>query len=1131
MKKIVLPILALVLIASGVTAVSAYEAHLINVESHVENALSVTPTHIDFGNVFPEEWLSENLTVQTSQSFRDENQDRVTSVNYSVWVEWKTCPGMDYAYLDNDQWVPGTGFYNWLGYFTYIAIDPVIMTAEAIGGDLILVGEPPPGTPGTAAKWIVDAPVSLHKVPPDANEEDEIMVFIDVPVFEGSYNSLTDPEPKPSGLNDPTWIIPDGSMDYTDLPRHPLYDPDGMDFGLDIKIQVIDVGTTIVGIDHLPVAVPDAVTTSKDNPVSGNVLAANPSTPDSDADGDPLTVTEVNGNAANVGSWFTLPSGAQLLVNADGSFTYDPNGQFASLGAGETDSDTFDYTITDGNGNFDSATVTVTIIGGMIWYVDNSVSGPGTGTLADPFNTLAAAEVASGPGDIIYIFEGSGVAGQDAGITLKDNQQLIGEGVALVVSSVTILPAGNPPTIANTAGNAVTLASGNTIRGLNISDTPSGHGIKGNTVGTATVNNVLISGAGGLVEIDTGTINMNFDNLVSTGSGATAIKLHNVGGAFSVTDNTSISGAGVSGIDIMNAAPGATFAFGDTSVSGAAGINLNTNSAASFTFNSLGVSATNGAGLVANNSGTVASTSQPTINSTGGSAININNTGGNVGGSNRWSFNGVTSLNSTSDGIAFTNVSQNITLTNIDIDNPFGDGIKLTDVTGAANVISEGSIDGHSTDGHGISLQGVTGTTTVQGANAGSKFEITNIGAGGGHSGLNMMNSGDLTVQYADFDDIGQSGDEHGVNIENPIVGNRFVSITDSYFANIGDVSLVGAGSAVDLEVTQMALYSYTGVLDVIIEGNDINGDGASFDTTNQAVNLDFTAGSGGTLLASVNNNDIDGVREAIAVIVQGDAGSGGNRNVLNIQGNTIDDVDNNGIEIDVTDNLSGSGNSTTRALITSNNLTAINNYTGGGYDPDTAIEVEARGASTPTLSVDINNNVITGTSNVSGERWDGNGITVGSAGSTGFAGTLSFDVESNSIDLAEDDGILVKADESANVTARLMGNTLGATAGNGIEIEFEDDPATMYLYTSNNEVGAGNTYDIETLITPTLNFECDPACPVGLGSTSGIPNLVSILNHNGNTENGGVIVAGDVANPGAQPYIVVASGTTPSAD
>ncbi|MDH5470240.1 MAG: Ig-like domain-containing protein, partial [Gammaproteobacteria bacterium] len=79
--------------------------------------------------------------------------------------------------------------------------------------------------------------------------------------------------------------------------------------------------------------------------------------------GSALTVTEVEGNTANVGNQITLASGALLTVNADGSYSYDPNGQFDYLGAGDSTTDSFTYTVADDIGQTDTATVTITING------------------------------------------------------------------------------------------------------------------------------------------------------------------------------------------------------------------------------------------------------------------------------------------------------------------------------------------------------------------------------------------------------------------------------------------------------------------------------------------------------------------------------------------------------------------------------------------------------------------------------------------------------------------------------------------------------------------------------------------------------------------------------------------------
>jgi hypothetical protein len=72
MKKVLLVLGALVIVLSGVAMVSAYEAHVINVTAHVENAIVLEGVGIgpdyeyDFGTVFPEEWLRKIFVVGVS---------------------------------------------------------------------------------------------------------------------------------------------------------------------------------------------------------------------------------------------------------------------------------------------------------------------------------------------------------------------------------------------------------------------------------------------------------------------------------------------------------------------------------------------------------------------------------------------------------------------------------------------------------------------------------------------------------------------------------------------------------------------------------------------------------------------------------------------------------------------------------------------------------------------------------------------------------------------------------------------------------------------------------------------------------------------------------------------------------
>lgn len=106
-------------------------------------------------------------------------------------------------------------------------------------------------------------------------------------------------------------------------------------------------------VNNPPVAEDDAAATDEDNPVT----VAAPGVLDNDSDpdlGDTLAVAAVD------------TSGAVGLINAwgtDGSFTYDPNGQFEYLQAGSSVTDSFSYAVSDGNGGNDTATVTITIDG------------------------------------------------------------------------------------------------------------------------------------------------------------------------------------------------------------------------------------------------------------------------------------------------------------------------------------------------------------------------------------------------------------------------------------------------------------------------------------------------------------------------------------------------------------------------------------------------------------------------------------------------------------------------------------------------------------------------------------------------------------------------------------------------
>ena len=135
-----------------------------------------------------------------------------------------------------------------------------------------------------------------------------------------------------------------------------------------------DLSVTVTGTNDAPVAVADMGTVSEDGPGVAVDLTGN------DTDVDTLDDLEIQ----SVDTTGTL---GQVTINPDNdSVTYDPNGQFESLAAGQTATDTFTYTVSDGNGGVDTATTTVTING----VNDAPVITGGTtaGMVMETFNTI-----------------------------------------------------------------------------------------------------------------------------------------------------------------------------------------------------------------------------------------------------------------------------------------------------------------------------------------------------------------------------------------------------------------------------------------------------------------------------------------------------------------------------------------------------------------------------------------------------------------------------------------------------------------------------------------------------------------------------------------------------------------------
>ena len=134
----------------------------------------------------------------------------------------------------------------------------------------------------------------------------------------------------------------------------------GGDWELEFQLGQIENGiafseqvqTEWHGLLANPVAADDEVAVQPTTVTNIDVLADNGSGADSDADGDPLSISEIEGIAVSAGDTVTLGSGTQITLRLDGTLDV--------LGAtGMADKEAFTYTISDGNGGSDSATVTL----------------------------------------------------------------------------------------------------------------------------------------------------------------------------------------------------------------------------------------------------------------------------------------------------------------------------------------------------------------------------------------------------------------------------------------------------------------------------------------------------------------------------------------------------------------------------------------------------------------------------------------------------------------------------------------------------------------------------------------------------------------------------------------------------
>jgi len=766
--------------------------------------------------------------------------------------------------------------------FTYTIEDPgadsdtATVTIEVSGVD-----DPPTAVNDTATVTEDDPATTIDVLAndPDPDGGTKEIIGITQPANGTVVNNTTDLtyQPDPDYCNDGsptddfTYTITGGSMATVSVTVTCVNDAP-MVVGETFDVAAGNFAPAI-GNTTLQLANTDTVTTPHVF-VLGDVLDN-----DSDPESDPLSITA-----------FQNPStqGGTVVMNlATGEFTYLPPVGFEGV-------DTFTYTVFDGTTGV-MGTVTIEVAD-MVWYLDNDPANDGSGDdgrSSSPFDSIAQLEAENGggaaddpeAGDIIFIFQGTSTydagGGDTDGIDLLDQQKLLGEGVDLVVQSLTLV-SGNPanqPSIDNTnmGGDAVTVLAtagnrtGIEIRGLSIDGTDNAIEVTSsgaNQVGATISDNTLAgSGAEG-IDLNPGSsgafVVLMENNVFSTASAVgTAIDLTTTGASgdveIALNANTNVTSSGSAGIVLDNSGGG-----GKLFITGFSGNTVHGNTvgdgirilAATF-------DADPGDADFTGDEVSGGNTTVGVGNPVGGSAMVLTNVSGDLAfGTLNLSTDGMgaVGLDVTGSGLinAGAGTGFEITSTGGTVSSADGPAVVLDPLTAG---LTFGSVSSASSPTTGVSLTDIAGTFSAAGGSitgaAGTSFNINggtpSVTYNGSitHSGnaTRTIEIQSMTGGSATFGGAVSATDGTGIRIANN-TGTNTVSFTSTVDLGTGvgtrltdgdAFTMSGNSNGTTVSATDLDVFT-NGVQGVVASGSGaLNLDALSLDTTGnggRALNL-----------------------------------------------------------------------------------------------------------------------------------------------------------------------------------------------------------------------------------------------------------------------------------------------------
>lgn len=545
------------------------------------------------------------------------------------------------------------------------------------------------------------------------------------------------------------------------------------------------VGNTTFGVGTSP---PQPSTADNG---SGDSVLANAS----DINGDTLTA---------VPGTITTTKGGSVVLSSNGTFTYSPP-------AGFTGNDTFSFSVSDGT---TTTTGTATIkVAGLVWYVNDAGTTDGSGTSSAPFNRLMLLSGKTTAGDTIFLFTSTATYG--GGLTLNQNETLVGQSFGLTVGGQTLVSAsGANPTVTNAAGAGLTLQGGDAVDGI------------------------TISGSSGANVTGAGAFTLDSSDKIENGLGD---GLDVTGGSGAVTDGATISGNAGHSVSVQSITGGTVTISGPVTDDGG-GVLLQNNTGGEVDFTG-GLTASTGAkaAFTATGGGTVTVTgSGNTLATTTGIALDVANT--NIGS------NGLT-FGSISAGNANAGPTQ---------------GVILDDTSSGALSVGGGTIEN------------TTSTASDANGNRAAAAELINTGpvvledmtftndAGGG---VWSNDTSSLTVSGGSFTDNGLEGVHVG--------GSGTFSGTFDVLGNTFSENSTAAGSDIAVLLLGTAATPGSGTVSGHIKNNTIGSAGTAKSGAfggGEAIDVDNEGDW--TLEADVSDNTISQVAQSYGIDAEAAAGT-----------------------------------------------------------------------------------------------------------------------------------------------------------------------------------------------------------------------------------------------------------------